>query len=209
MKLKLILLTVLLISCTANAKKKQQLFPDGSVVPEWFNDTAKVDITNLGKKYVITDYGVKDDSTIVQTEAIQKVIDTAAADGGGVIVIPKGTFLSGSIFFKQGTHLYLSEEATLKGIDAIKYYKILRTRLEGNTIDYFAALVNADGLDGFTISGKGTINGNGTRFWEEFWIRRRINKDCTNLEAMRPRLTYISNCKNVQVQDVHLINSSF
>lgn len=209
MKLKLILLTILLISCTANAKKKQQLFPDGSVVPEWFNDTAKVDITNLGKKYVITDYGVKDDSTIVQTEAIQKVIDTVAADGGGVIVIPKGTFLSGSIFFKQGTHLYLSEEATLKGIDAIKYYKILRTRLEGNTIDYFAALVNADGLDGFTISGKGTINGNGTRFWEEFWIRRRINKDCTNLEAMRPRLTYISNCKNVQVQDVHLINSSF
>src|SRR5574344_519161 len=209
MKLKLILLTILLISCTANAKKKQQLFPDGSVVPEWFNDTAKVDITNLGKKYVITDYGVKDDSTIVQTEAIQKVIDTAAADGGGVIVIPKGTFLSGSIFFKQGTHLYLSEEATLKGIDAIKYYKILRTRLEGNTIDYFAALVNADGLHGFTISGKGTINGNGERFWREFWLRREVNKNCTNLEALRPRLLYISHCKDVTVSGIRTINSGF
>lgn len=209
MKFKLILLTVLLITLSANAKKKQSAFPDGTAISEWFNDTTKVDVDKLGRKYVITDYGVVNDSTIVQTEAIQKVIDTAADNGGGVIVIPEGTFLSGSIFFKQGTHLYLSEGATLKGLDAIKYYKIIKTRLEGQTLDYFSALVNADGINGFTISGKGTINGNGTRFWEEFWIRRKINKDCTNLEAMRPRLVYISNCKNIQIQDVHLINSGF
>lgn len=38
------------------------------------------------------------DSTILQTERIQAVIDKAAQDGGGVICIPKGTFLSGSLF---------------------------------------------------------------------------------------------------------------
>ncbi|MCD8208402.1 MAG: glycosyl hydrolase family 28 protein, partial [Bacteroidales bacterium] len=51
--------------------------------------------------------------------------------------------------------------------------------------------------------------GNGLRFWEEFWIRREFNPDCTNLEALRPRLVYMSNCANVTVQDVRLINSPF
>ncbi len=184
-------------------------FPNGEAVPEWFCDTSRVDIDTLGTKYVLTDYGVEADSTLLQTEAIQRVIDLAASRGGGVVVVPRGIFLSGSLFFRQGTHLHLQDGAVLKGIDAIKHYPLVKTRMEGQTLLYFAALVNADGLDGFTITGNGTINGNGLRFWEEFWIRRRFNKDCTNLEALRPRLVYMSNCKNVQVQDVKLINSPF
>lgn len=183
--------------------------PNGEIVSGWFNDTSRVDIDTLGTKYVLTDYGVEADSTLLQTEAIQRVIDLAASRGGGVVVVPRGTFLSGSLFFRQGTHLHLQDGAVLKGIDAIKHYPLVKTRMEGQTLLYFAALVNADGLDGFTITGNGTINGNGLRFWEEFWIRRRFNKDCTNLEALRPRLVYMSNCKNVQVQDVKLINSPF
>ena len=184
-------------------------FPNGEAVPEWFCDTSRVNVDTLGTKYVLTDYGVEADSTLLQTEAIQRVIDLAASRGGGVVVVPRGTFLSGSLFFRQGTHLHLQDCAVLKGIDAIKHYPLVKTRMEGQTLLYFAALVNADGLDGFTITGNGTINGNGLRFWEEFWIRRRFNKDCTNLEALRPRLVYMSNCKNVQVQDVKLINSPF
>ena len=184
-------------------------FPNGEAVPEWFCDTSLVNVDTLGTKYVLTDYGVEADSTLLQTEAIQRVIDLAASRGGGVVVVPRGIFLSGSLFFRQGTHLHLQDGAVLKGIDAIKHYPLVKTRMEGQTLLYFAALVNADGLDGFTITGNGTINGNGLRFWEEFWIRRRFNKDCTNLEALRPRLVYMSNCKNVQVQDVKLINSPF
>lgn len=184
-------------------------FPNGEIGSGWFNDTSRVDIDTLGTKYVLTDYGVEADSTLLQTEAIQRVIDLAASRGGGVVVVPRGIFLSGSLFFRQGTHLHLQDGAVLKGIDAIKHYPLVKTRMEGQTLLYFAALVNADGLDGFTITGNGTINGNGLRFWEEFWIRRRFNKDCTNLEALRPRLVYMSNCKNVQVQDVKLINSPF
>lgn len=191
------------------AKAEGGLFPNGEPVPRWFCDTSRIDVDTLGMKYVLTDYGVEADSTLLQTEAIQRVIDLAASRGGGVVVVPRGTFLSGSLFFRQGTHLHLQDGAVLKGIDAIKYYPLVKTRMEGQTLLYFAALVNADGLDGFTITGTGTINGNGLRFWEEFWIRRRFNKDCTNLEALRPRLVYMSNCKNVQVQDVRLINSPF
>ena len=190
-------------------KQTQPLWPDGTPIAEWFNDTTKVDVNTLGKKYVITEYGVKNDSSIVQTDAIQKVIDLAASNGGGVIVIPRGTYLSGSLFFKQGTHLYVEEGGTLKGSDRIANFKILETRIEGQTCKYFSALVNADGIDGFVIAGKGTINGDGRHYWEEFWIRRQWNRECTNKDAQRPRLTYISNCKNVTVQDVRLINSPF
>lgn len=213
MKLKLTLALSLLVVCmtTMGAKKKKQvdLFPDGTPIPAWFSDTTKVDVEKLGKKYVITDYGVRYDPTLIQTEKIQAVIDLAAAEGGGVIVVPTGVFQSGSLFFKQGTHLYVEEGGVLLGSDRISNFKLLKTRMEGQTLNYFAALVNADGIDGFTIAGKGTINGNGHNYWEEFWIRRKFNRQCTNLEAMRPRLVYISNCKNVTVQDVHLINSPF
>lgn len=209
-KIVLILMMGLTIM-TVQAKKKVKtaLFPDGTPIPAWFSDTSRVDVTQLGKQYVVTDYGVSTDSTIVQTEALQAVIDRAAQEGGGVVVIPRGTFLSGSLFFRQGTHLHVAEGGRLKGSDRIRHFKILDTRMEGQSIKYFAALVNADGIDGFTISGKGTIDGNGYNYWEEFWIRREYNRQCTNLEAMRPRLTYISNCKNVTVQDVRLINSPF
>ena len=206
------LLAMLITVVPVSAKKKKTVtdrWPDGTPVSAWFSDTTKVDVASLGRRYVITDYGVANDSTLLQTERIQAVIDLCAREGGGVVVIPPGTFLSGALFFCQGTHLHLSEGGTLKGIDAIKHYPLLKTRMEGQTLDYFAALVNADGIDGFSITGTGTINGNGLRFWEEFWIRRKFNPQCTNLEALRPRLVYISNCKNVTVQDVHLVNSGF
>lgn len=211
MKTRVIVAISMAMFCTvAYAKKKTaSLFPDGTPIPEWFNDTAKVSKERLGKRYVITDYGVKMDSTIVQTEAIQAVIDRAGKDGGGVVVIPRGTFLSGSVFFSQGVNLYVEKGGKLKGSDRIRDFKLLKTRMEGQTLNYFAALVNADGVDGFTIAGDGIIDGNGHNYWEEFWMRREYNRQCTNLEAMRPRLVYISNSKNVTVQDVRLVNSPF
>ncbi|MBR0269234.1 MAG: exopolygalacturonase, partial [Prevotella sp.] len=45
--------------------------------------------------------------------------------------------------------------------------------------------------------------------WQEFWIRREWNPQCTNKDAQRPRLVYISNSKNVTVQGVRTINSPF
>ena len=211
MKTKLIALALLIATLPAVGKKKvkTELFPDGTPIPAWFSDTTKVSQEMLGKRYVITEYGVSTDSTVVQTERIQAVINKASQEGGGVVVVPKGVFLSGSLFFKQGVNLLVEEGGMLKGSDRIRDFKLVETRMEGQTLKYFAALVNADDTDGFTIAGKGTINGNGYNYWEEFWIRRQYNRQCTNLEAMRPRLVYISNSKNVTVQDVKLMNSPF
>lgn len=74
----------------------QEKFPDGTPVSDWFKDSKIVDINTLGKKYILTDYGVINDSTLLQTEKIQSAIDAAAQNGGGVIVIPKGTYFKRS-----------------------------------------------------------------------------------------------------------------
>ncbi len=206
---KWIVAALLLAVLTATAQPEKETFPDGSVMPAWFSDTLRVDTDTLGRRFVVTEHGVKSDSTTVQTGALQRVIDMAAESGGGVVVIPRGTFLSGSLFFRQGTHLYIEEGGVLKGSERIRDFKVMKTRMEGETCTYFAALVNADGVDGFTIAGKGTIDGNGRHYWEEFWIRRKWNPECTNKDAQRPRLVYISNSSNVTVQDVRLVNSPF
>ena len=149
----LVLLTVA-ASAKPKAKKAVETWPDGTIMDAWFQNTDKVDIITLGRQYVITDYGVMMGSGEVQTTRIQAVIDRAAQEGGGVVVIPQGTFMTGALFFKQGTHLHVAEGAVLKGSERISDYPILLTRIEGETCRYFSALINADGLDGFTISGK-------------------------------------------------------
>ncbi len=201
-------LYLFLQGCSAQTEK-DTFFPDGTIIPDWFSDTTKVQLSGLGKAYVITDFGAVDDSLILQTGAIQNAINDAYKQGGGVVIIPKGIYLSGALFFKPKTHLYLSEGAVLKGSDNIADYPMMPSRMEGQNIEYFPALVNAYGVNGFTISGKGTIDGNGLKFWQAFWACRDSNKNCTNLEVSRPKLIFIWNCNNVQIQDVKLQNAGF
>lgn len=204
----LLTICLLLLTTVVRVDAQSNKFPDGSTMPKWFFDSTKTKVENLGKQFILTDFGVKNDSTLVQTAAIQSVIDKAA-EKGGVVVIPKGTFMSGALFFKPKTHLYVSAQATLKGSDDIKDYPIMPSRMEGQSLDYFPALVNAYGVNGFTISGNGTIDGNGLKFWEAFWQRRKENPNCTNLEVSRPRLVFVWNSNDVQIQDVKLKNSGF
>jgi len=206
MKARLLLLVIafnVLVSAYA-----QDRFPDGTLIPDWFRENEIVNIDNLGQKFKITDYGITNDSTILQTEKIQAVIDMAAQNGG-VVIVPEGTFLSGALFFKPKTHLYLEEGAVLKGSDDISNFPIKMTRIEGQTLKYFTALINVDGVDGFTLSGKGTVDGNGLRYWRSFWLRREFNPQCTNMDEMRPRLLYVSNSNDIQISGVKLMNSPF
>ena len=188
--------------------KTQEFFPDGTPIDEWFYDTHVPALEELGRQYILTQHNILDDGRVHTTE-IQHLIDTVAEDGGGVIVVPAGTYLTGSLFFRQGVNLYVAEGGMLKGSDDISDYAVCETRIEGETCKYFAALINADGLDGFTMCGPGTIDGNGLRSWKAFWLRRTWNPKCTNKDEQRPRLVYISNCTNVIVADLHLQNSHF
>ena len=193
------------------AKKRQpspELWPDATPMDAWFADTTAVSLSALGRQYRLTDYGIFPDGTL-HTEAIQSLIDRIAAEGGGVLVVPAGTYLTGGLHFRQGVHLCLMQGATLQGSDNIADYPIGKTRIEGETCTYFGALINADHLDGFTILGPGTIDGNGLRYHRAFWLRRQWNPKCTNKDEQRPRLVYISNCKNVRIENVRLQNAAF
>lgn len=208
---KLTLMMALTLLCVPSFGKKrpvQDLFPDGTPIPEWFRQTDAVDLASLGRQYRITDHGVINDGRIHTTE-MQALIDRVAADGGGVIVVPPGTFITGALFFRQGVHLHVQQGGMLLGSNDPSDYPILRTRIEGETCLYYSALINADGLDGFTISGPGSIDGNGLTYWRHFWERRKWNPKCTNKDEQRPRLIYISNCRNVQIDGLHLQNSAF
>ena len=112
---------LIVVTCCSLQLFSQEKFPDGSRhISDWFYKNEKTDINGLGKSFLITDYGVVNDSTLLQTEKIQAVIDLASNNGGGVIVIPEGTYLSGALFFKPGTHLHLEEKAILKGSDEVE-----------------------------------------------------------------------------------------
>ena len=188
--------------------KMREDVPDKTPVDAWFYDTQVPSLDQLGKQYILTEYDICDDGR-VYTKEIQAVIDKAFENGGGVIVVPKGTYMTGSLFFKQGVHLYVSEGGVLKGSDDISDYEIKMTRIEGETCLYYCALINAHGVDGFTICGSGIIDGNGWKSWRAFWLRRVWNPACTNKDEQRPRLIYISNSKNVLMADVHFENSHF
>ncbi|UOG77286.1 glycosyl hydrolase family 28 protein (plasmid) [Hymenobacter tibetensis] len=165
------------------------------------------------KEYVITQFGAGTDSTQLNTQAIQRTIDKANADGGGTVVIPKGVFLSGALFFKPNTQLRLQQGAKLKGSDRIADYPLGPSRMEGQKLDYYAALVNAYQVNNFRITGPGTIDGNGLRFWKSFWAHRdsmqKLGKSSTNLEVHRPRLLFIWGCNNVAIEKVKLHNAGF
>lgn len=191
-----------------NTMNKLELFPDGTPIDKWFYEIPNVTEKIIGEKYFITDYGIKDDGKIY-TEQIQALINTISSNGGGVLVVPKGTYITGALFFKQNVDLLLEENAVLKGSNDISDYPVCNTRIEGESCLYFPALVNADGLDGFKIFGKGTIDGNGQKAWKAFWARREWNPECTNKDEQRPRLLFLSNCTDAVITGISLINSHF
>lgn len=205
-----ILTLALILVCLPISGKKvtKDLWPDGTEISSWFKDVSPVDISKYGKQYRITDYGVVNDGRIHTTE-FQALIDMVAKNGGGVIVVPEGTYMTGALFFRQGVHLHIYDGGMILGSDNPSDYPLVKTRIEGETCLYYSALINADGLDGFTISGKGIIDGNGYTYWKHFWERRAWNPKCTNKDEQRPRLVYVSNCKNIQIDGIKLQNSAF
>jgi polygalacturonase len=127
------------------------------------------------RRCLITDSGAVGDGTTVNTKAIQDAIDKcAAAKGGGTVVVPKGTFRSGSIFLKQGVNLLVEKDGVLKGTTNPDDYPQIKSRWEGTEEMYTASLVNAEGVTGLEISGEGTIDGAGDEWMAKNPMRRAV-----------------------------------
>lgn len=153
--------------------------------------------------------GADADGKTLSTEKLQAAIDQLAAQQGGTLVIPAGTFLCGALFFKPGVHLRLEKGGVLKGSTDVRDYPKRQTRIEGHFQEWLPALINADGCDHLRIQGEGTLDGSGAPFWEAFWTRLRADHRTTNLDVPRPRLALIENSRDVQISGVTFKDSGF
>jgi hypothetical protein len=98
----------------------------------------------------VRDFGAKGDGTTLDHPAIQHAIDQAAAQGGGVVHLPAGTYLSGTIELRSGVTLDLAADSVLLGSGRLADYR------RGN----WPALILAKDQTRIGITGQGTIDGN-------------------------------------------------
>ncbi|HEU0140306.1 MAG TPA: glycoside hydrolase family 28 protein [Bryobacteraceae bacterium] len=132
-------------------------------------------------------HGAKGDGVTLDSPAIQKAIDAAFSAGGGVVVLPAGNYLSGTLVLKSNVSLRLYPGATLWASKRAEDYNPRR-------------LIYAVDAENIAVEGQGTINGNGDTWWDKQTGRR-------SYKAMpgrpSPLLEFV-NSRNVRVQDVSI-----
>lgn len=117
------------------------------------------------KDYVITKFGAKTDGTAAKNQkAIQKAIDKCSAKGGGRVIIPAGQkFQTAAIHLKSGVNLVVEEGAVLEFAFVPELYPIVPTRWEGLDCWNLSPLIYAYQAKDIAITGKGTIDGGGSK----------------------------------------------
>ena len=121
------------------------------------------------KTYLITKYGAKTDATAAKNQkAIQKAIDLCSKKGGGKVIVPAGSkFLTGAIHLKSGVNLEVQEGAVLEFAFEPELYPIVETSWEGLECFNLSPCVYAFKAKDIAITGKGTIDGGGSK--ETWW----------------------------------------
>ncbi|MBZ5579421.1 MAG: right-handed parallel beta-helix repeat-containing protein [Acidobacteriia bacterium] len=169
--------------------------------------------TASAAEFRANDFGAKGDSVTVNTAAIQNALD-AAGKAGGTIVFAPGTYLTGSLFLKSGTHLRLDKGVEVRGVREQSAYPILPTRVAGIEMEWPAALINVYEQSGVTISGEGAIDGDGKMWWDAYWKLRAEYEPqglrwAADYDCQRPRLIQIYKSANVEVRGLTLKRSGF
>ena len=157
--------------------------------------------------YPITEQGARGNGVTLNTTAIQATIDRCAAAGGGEVVVPKGVFLTGALFLKQGVNLRVERDGVLKGSDRLRDYLPPGTAEDQRGAQPFA-LINATGLKGTVVSGQGAIDGNGTRWWAEYWKLRNAKDPDLGFKTRRPKLLHFTSCTGLRVAGLELRNQA-
>lgn len=159
-------------------------------------------VEKTSKQYLITDFGAVGDGQTLNTKSIQTAINKCAEDGGGILVVPEGVFLTGAVFLKQGVNLKIEKNGVLKGTVNPDDYPQVFTRWEGEEKDWTSALVNAFSMNNFEFTGEGTIDGSGDQWMD------RYPRGSKELKVGRPRLIAIQNCKDVLVSGLNFKNQA-
>ena len=115
----------------------------------------------------VRNYGATGDGKNLDSPAINKAIDAAAAAGGGTVLVPAGTYLSGSIHLKSNIHLLIDAGATILGApqnlnayDETEPFPGIAYQ-DGGHCYFHNSLIWGENLTNVSITGNGTINGGG------------------------------------------------
>jgi polygalacturonase len=121
--------------------------------------------------YDVRSYGATGDGKTLDTAAINKAIDAAAAAGGGTVDFPAGNYLSFSIHLKSHVTLHLDAGATIvaaeppedlsSGYDAPEANPITEYYEDFGHSHWHNSLIWGDGLEDIGITGPGRIFGRG------------------------------------------------
>ncbi len=150
-----------------------------------------------------TGNGFYADDTTNNSKAIQAAIDSCYNAGGGTVRFMNGTFLTGPIELKSNVTLEIDSTATLLASQ--------------NVIDYYPAgyptnlpppsslepLITSDDADSLTITGHGTIDGNGQPWWAEYEAAKAGGQGT----PARPRLIQLNHSNDILIENVTLENS--
>lgn len=162
----------------------------------------------------VLNYGAINDGIIYTTDPIQKAINQCSASGGGVVLIPKGKYRTGSIFIKSNVHLHFEDSAILLASLDIDDYPERHTRVAGIEMEWPMAILNAVNAQNIKISGNGIVEGRGKTFWDKFFAMKPVYIEnglrwALDYDCKRPRTLVIQNCNNALISDLTLKESPF
>ncbi|HUB17354.1 MAG TPA: glycosyl hydrolase family 28 protein [Acidobacteriaceae bacterium] len=159
--------------------------------------------------YSMRAYGAKGDGTTLDTAGLQQAIDACAADGGGVVLVPAGTFLIGTVEVKSNVTLRIAAGGKLLGSTrGSDYHAVDAIPLTGDSTleDGNWALLYAVNAHNVTIEGPGAIDGQGIAFHSP----ERGTPPPSGLGGRRrPYHLLFYRCRNLRVCGIDLLNSAY
>ena len=163
------------------------------------------------RKFVITSFGAIGDGKHSSTDAFHKAIASCRDNGGGEVIVPAGTFLTGPIELTSNMALVLEKGATIRGSENFKDYEIT----DRNGKKSVVPLIGGKKLTNVAIRGEGTIDGAGAPWWKRFRAERAAGVPQQGQprapgqpqESPRPKLILLTDCARVLVQGVTLKDS--
>ncbi len=159
--------------------------------------------------YNIRDFGAAGDGKTLDTAAVQKAIDACNKDQGGIVLVPAGVFVIGTVQMKSNVTLHISARGTLLGTaDGRQYYADNAIPLHGDSTlaDGNVGLIFAVKAENFRIEGTGTIDGQGAQFRSP---SKGVPSPAGISGAHRPYHLLFYQCKNLSVSDIFLKDSAF
>lgn len=169
----------------------------------------------------LAERGVKPSATASATKGIQAALDEAAGLGKTVVYVPAGTYISGTLFMRDGVTLYLAPGAVLRGSeDEAEWKHTPGPQYLGYSAFIFFGERTAGvgeaggsfkGVKGAAIRGRGTIDGWGHHFRRDTVDGKRGNGPgyYEGDKTKRARLIMGLKAEDCVVEGVTLRNPTF